>query len=170
MVVTRRVPSPRSVRHLLQVTSVSASFVGKRVLYVKHGRSASSRASPRRALCAGEVQLCCERWPRGPPLIHGALPRAAAAELKSEEFFGGPAGKPEILHHPHLKPPETAVSQKCFTFSDPESASACLAPETAHPQSRLKPPQHTHTRGPDSSRRDQPLQTLMNDHFQRRKL
>ena len=112
MVVTRRVPSPRSVRHLLQVASVSAKVVGKRVLYVKHGRSASSRASPRRALCAGEVQLCCERWPRGPPLIHGALPRAAAAELKSEEFFGGPPGKPKILHHPHLKPPETVVSLK----------------------------------------------------------
>ena len=44
MVVTRRVPSPRSVRHLLQVASVSASVVGKRVLHVKHGRSASSRA------------------------------------------------------------------------------------------------------------------------------
>ena len=50
MVVTRRVPSPRSVRHLLQVASVSASVVGKRVLYVKHGRSASSRASLRREL------------------------------------------------------------------------------------------------------------------------
>ena len=80
----------------------------------------------RRSLCEldREVQLCCERTPRGPPLIHGALPRAAAAELKSEEFFGGPPGKPEILHHPHLKPPETVVSQECFTFSDPESASA----------------------------------------------
>ena len=123
MVVTRRVPSPRSVRHLLQVASVSASVVGKRVLYVKHGRSASSRASPRRELCVldREVQLCCERWPRGPPLIHGALGRVPGTEPKSEEFFGGPPGKPEILHHPHLKPPETAVSQKCFTFSDPES-------------------------------------------------
>ena len=50
MVVTRRVPSPRSVRHLLQVASVSASVVGKRVRHVKHGRSASSRASPRREL------------------------------------------------------------------------------------------------------------------------
>jgi hypothetical protein len=48
MVVTRRVPSPRSVRHLLEVASVSATVVGKRVLYVKHGRRASSRASPRR--------------------------------------------------------------------------------------------------------------------------
>ena len=64
MVVTRRVPSPRSVRHLLQVTSVSASVVGKRVLHVKHGRSASSRASLRREL-AGEVQLCCERTKLG---------------------------------------------------------------------------------------------------------
>ena len=54
MVVTRRVPSPRSVRHLLQVASVSASVVGKTVLYVKHGRSASSRASPRRELCVLE--------------------------------------------------------------------------------------------------------------------
>ena len=44
MIVTRRVPSPRSLRHLLQVASVSASVVGKRVLHVKHGRSASSRA------------------------------------------------------------------------------------------------------------------------------
>ena len=44
MVVTRRVPSPRSLRHLLQVASASASVVGKRVLHVKHGRSASSRA------------------------------------------------------------------------------------------------------------------------------
>ena len=35
MVVTRRVPSPRSVRHLLQVASVLASVVDKRVLYVK---------------------------------------------------------------------------------------------------------------------------------------
>ena len=34
MVVTCRVPSPRSVRHLLQVASVSANVVvGKRVLY-----------------------------------------------------------------------------------------------------------------------------------------
>ena len=65
-----------------------------------------------RALCAGEVQLCCERTPRGPPLIHGALGRVPGTEPKSEEFFGGPPGKPEILHHPHLKPPETAVSQK----------------------------------------------------------
>ena len=68
-----------------------------------------------------EVQLCCERTPRGPSLIHGALGRVPGTEPKSEEFFGGPPGKPEILHHPHLKPPETAVSQKCFTFSDPES-------------------------------------------------
>ena len=43
MVVTRRVPSPRSVRHLLQVALVLANIVGKRVLYVKHGWSASSR-------------------------------------------------------------------------------------------------------------------------------
>ena len=56
MVVTRRVPSPRSVRHLLQVASVSASVVGKRVLHVKHGRSASSRASLR-----GESLLRVER-------------------------------------------------------------------------------------------------------------
>ena len=58
MVVTRRVPSPRSVRHLLQVASVSASVVGKRVLYVKYGRSASSRASPRRE---SEILLDLER-------------------------------------------------------------------------------------------------------------
>ena len=66
MVVTRRVPSPRSVRHLLQVASVSASVVGKRVLHVKHGRSASSRASLRgESLLRGEVQLCCERTKLG---------------------------------------------------------------------------------------------------------
>ena len=47
MVVTRRVPSPRSVRHLLQVALVLANIVGKRVLYVKHGRSASSRTRHR---------------------------------------------------------------------------------------------------------------------------
>ena len=66
MVVTRRVPSPRSVRHLLQVASVSASVVGKRVLHVKHGRSASSRASLRgESLLRGEVQLCYERTKLG---------------------------------------------------------------------------------------------------------
>ena len=61
MVVTRRVPSPSSLRHLLQVASASASIVGKRVLHVKHGRSASSRVRVRRdeSLCCGRRPTCC---------------------------------------------------------------------------------------------------------------
>ena len=58
MIVTRRVPSPRSLRHLLQVASVSASVVGKRVLHVKHGRSASSRACQTRR----ELAVCSAVW------------------------------------------------------------------------------------------------------------
>ena len=87
MVVTRRVPSPRSVRHLLQVASVSASVVGKRVLYVKHGRSASSRASPRRELLLERSNISSERLrivhataPRG--IAMGRRPKAIAAEFE----------------------------------------------------------------------------------------
>ena len=57
MVVTCRVPSPRSVRYLLQVTSVSASAVGKRVLHVKHRWSASSRAPPRQLERSNSVAM-----------------------------------------------------------------------------------------------------------------
>ena len=68
MVVTRRVPSPRSLRHLLQVASASASVVGKRVLHVKHGRSASSRARQTRR----ESLLCSAVEPPTCTFTHSA--------------------------------------------------------------------------------------------------
>ena len=122
MVVTRRVPSPRSVRHLLQVASVSASVVGKRVLYVKHGRSASSRSSPRRELCVLERSnsVASER-PRVPRrLRYRSIGRQPPDRLplRTGRYAWYETPKPPP---PPLKPPETAVSQKCFTFSDPES-------------------------------------------------
>ena len=85
MVVTRRVPSPRSVRHLLQVALVLANIVGKRVLYVKHGRSASSRTRHRqtRRELAGEVQLCCERRGR----IPSELSQRTAGGRRPEAFL-----------------------------------------------------------------------------------
>ena len=60
MVVTRRVPSPRSVRHLLQVASVSASVVGKRVRQAWTERVLACVAAARALLTA----VC---W-RGPTL------------------------------------------------------------------------------------------------------
>jgi len=124
MVVTRRVPSPRSVRHLLQVASVSASVVGKRVLYVKHGRSASSRASPRRELCVLERSnsVASER-PRVPRrLRYRSIGRRAPDRLplRTGRYAWYKTLKPP---HPYLKPPETAVSLEQFTFWDPDSAS-----------------------------------------------
>ena len=123
MVVTRRVPAPRSVRHLLQVASVSASVVGKTVLYVKHGRSASSRASPRRELCVLERSnsVASER-PRVPRrLRYRSIGRRAPDRLplRTGRYAWYETPKPPP---PPLKPPETAVSQKCFTFSDPDSS------------------------------------------------
>ena len=123
MVVTRRVPSPRSVRHLLQVASVSASVVGKRVLYVKHGRSASSRASPRRELCcvlerSNSVASERPRVPRRRPYRSVGCPAPDRLPLRTGMHAWYKTPKPPP---PPLKPPETAVSQKCFTFSDPES-------------------------------------------------
>ena len=66
---------------------MSASVVGKRVLHVKHGRSASSRASLRgESLLRGEVQLCCERIEgfRTSPVAR--VDRAAAARSIAAEF------------------------------------------------------------------------------------
>ena len=54
MVVTRRVPSPRSLRHLLQVASVSASVVGKR----ESCTSSMDGARPRVRVRRDESLLC----------------------------------------------------------------------------------------------------------------
>ena len=102
MVVTRRVPSPRSVRHLLQVALVLANIVGKRVLYVKHGWSASSRTRHRqtRRELAGEVQLCCERRGR----IPSELSQRTAGGRRPEAFAAVSAGVYQWLTR---KPPPT---------------------------------------------------------------
>ena len=44
MVVSRRVPSPRSVRHLWRVPSVTLCIVERRACYVKQWLSTTSRA------------------------------------------------------------------------------------------------------------------------------
>ena len=91
MIVTRRVPSPRSLRHLLQVASVSASVVGKRVLHVKHGRSASSRAcQTRRELAVLGARLwSLQQATYGTP-VH-AFRRGYLLKQRSWDSVGGGA-------------------------------------------------------------------------------
>jgi len=104
MVVTRRAPSPRSVRHLLQVALMSANVVGKRVLYVKHGRSASSRARQTRRELAGELlersNSVCERRGR----IPSELSQRTAGGRRPEAFAAVSAGVYQWLTR---KPPPT---------------------------------------------------------------
>jgi hypothetical protein len=88
MVVRRRVPSPRSVRHLLQVHQC------QRLSECRGQESPARQAwtervlacvAAARALCAGEVQLCCERTATRTSAAPLPIDRAAAARSIAAE-------------------------------------------------------------------------------------
>ena len=85
---------------------MSASVVGKRVLHVKHGRSASSRASPPERVLerSNSVASDCE-WTSGCREGHalGAAPRGHSRSLFQMSIVVGSL-QPLL----DMKPPETA--------------------------------------------------------------
>ena len=111
MVVTRRVPSPHSVRHLLQVASASANVVGKSCTSSMDG--ARPRACVSAARACWKLQHCCGRLVGlqtipSQPVATGRRPEAIAAEF----FVCNPTDRPETAHSTlkPLKPPHVQLS------------------------------------------------------------
>ena len=80
------------------------------------GSDEKSATGGGRRKCAMAAWSTAQSWRVGTGARHRAQIRRVFWS-----FFGGPPGKPEILHHPHLKPPETAIQPEQFTFWDPDS-------------------------------------------------